>query len=882
MKRFLSLILLICAIQGSISAQQTLELKRVGLDSLVHFLRSEINPKIYYISTQEEQSTFSVKAERDVFLDKALAALAEKGYKAVEFDGGVYILHSRSFSTALPSSYFDEERRDDAQLRDYLAAQNMTVTYQNKIYEVGDYREGRSGKAYVTGYIRDVNTGEPITGVSVFDERTGSYAVTDNAGFYRILLPIGDNIMNFSGYSLEEMKLNVKVYDNGGLDVVMKEKVTALKGATITAENMSRHRDPAIGVEKLQINTINKVPVAFGEPDVLKVVLTLPGVKSVGEAANGFNVRGGSSDQNLILFNDGTIYNPNHMFGIMSAFNSDVIGNVELYKSSIPAEYGGRISSVLDIRGREGNSKKLSGSVGIGVLTSHFHLEGPVASEKTTFILGGRVTYSNWILRMLPANSSYSGGKAFFGDANLSVTHHFDDKNTIQANAYWSADRFSFTSDTTYRYSNLNASIKWRSNFSDNHHLTFVTGYDRYDCEMDNAFNPRSGYSVANGINQVFAKLKFESTLNEHHTLSYGLDAVYYMLNPGVMKPLQEDSFVKYSVLPQQTGLQPSLYLSDHWRVSDKLDFDLGVRGASFLAMNPSKFYANPELRLSAKYSFLPNLSVKAGFNSMNQYIHLITNTASISPMDTWQLSTDKIRPQTGWQAAAGVYWTVADGKVDLSLDGYYKSMNHMLDYKSGAILLMNENLTDDLVETVGKAYGVEFMVKKSVGKLNGWLSYTYSRSMLREAGNRGVNTINGGDWYAAPHDKPHDFKLVANYKFTHRFSVSVNVDYSTGRPVTIPVGLYNYGGGMRLAYSSRNGYRIPDYFRMDLAMSIEPGHYLKKLTHMSVTFGVYNVTGRKNAYSVYFTANDGVRVSGYKLSVFACPIPYLNLNLKF
>ncbi len=259
----------------------------------------------------------------------------------------------------------------------------------------------------------------------------------------------------------------------------------------------------------------------------------------------------------------------------------------------------------------------------------------------------------------------------------------------------------------------------------------------------------------------------------------------------------------------------------------------------------------------------------------------MISNTTSISPLDTWKLTDEKVKPQNGWQAATGLYWTMA-GQYDVSLESYYKKMYNYLDYKSGAVLSMNENLVDDLITTQGKAYGVELMIKKPIGKLNGWISYTYSRTMLKEMEDRGTNTINRGEWYNAPHDKPHDLKMVGNYKFTHRYSISVNLDYSTGRPVTIPISKYMYAGGYRLFYSDRNAYRIPDYFRLDIAMNIEPSHYLKQLTHMTVTFGVYNVTGRKNAYSIYYTTNGGTKIEGHMLSVFATQIPYINLNLKF
>ena len=794
-----------------------------------------------------------------------------------------YKIGDKNIYSSLPAGFFTptQNSKDDELLK-LINADHETVTFVNKVYNIGTPENAHGNKAYVSGVVRDVMSGQPIIGATVTDSNRKSYAMTDNEGQYRIQLPLGDNILSFSGYSLEDLNLDVVVQSDGKLDVVMKEKVTSLKGAVVTAESMVNHRDARMGIEKVRVATIQKVPAAFGEADVLKVVLTLPGVKSVGEASSGFNVRGGSADQNLVLFNDGTIYNPSHLFGIFSAFNTDVINDIELYKSSIPAEYGGRISSVMNVRSREGNSNKVQGSLGLGLLTSRFHVEGPLG-KKTTFIAGGRTTYSNWILNLLPENSAYNGGKASFSDLNLSLTHRANDRNTIQVFGYWSRDKFSFDRDTTFHYSNLNASFKWISSLSPRTSMTFVTGYDQYTNRIDDAFNEVSGYSVENAINQVFAKLNFKTIVNDRHSLSYGLQGVCYMLNPGHMKPLSDASIVADNALPWMKGLAPDFYFGDTWKPGEKFSVDLGFRLSSFKALSSTdKFHINPEARLSFKYSFLSNLSIKAGFNMMTQYIHLISNTASVSPTDAWHLVGDGLAPQKGWQAAAGLYWSVDDNRIDFSLEGYYKQGKNSYDYKSGATLIMNGNLAEDLVPIYTKSYGVEFMVKKTTGKLNGWLSYTYSRSLMKEMNDRGLETINGGAWYSAPHDKPHDFKLVGNYKFTHRYSLSCNVEYSTGRPVTIPISSYYYEGGLRLGYSTRNGYRIPDYFRLDLALNIDAGHYLKKLSHMSWTFGVYNVTGRKNAYSVYYSTNGGVALTGYKLAVFACPVPYITFNIKF
>ena len=896
-RKLLPALLLTLSLVSLRAQNAALELSRVSSEALVAFLEKEFHADIYFRKDATDVATYTVSAPREAFLERALEELRAKGYAVSRYDGKIFITSQPGFSVQLPPNYFEEIKaaepapEDDIQLQ-YVTGETTVVSFQNKIYEIGEKKEGKTGRVYINGYVRDVSSGEPVVGVAVYDGN--SFATTDAAGHYRIPMNIGEGNLNFSAYGMEDMHLSVIVYDAGNLDVVMKEKVTALTGAVVSAESVSSHRTATLGLERITMTTMRKIPTAFGEADVIKVVMALPGVKSTGEAATGFNVRGGATDQNLILFNDGTIFNPSHMFGILSAFNPDVISEIELYKSSIPTEFGGRISSVLDIHGKEGNANKVTGAVGIGLLTSNLTLEGPIAKGRTTFVLGGRTTYSNWLLGLLPKDSGYSGGRASFYDVNASITHKANDRNTIQAFFYTAADKFSFAQDTTFRYNNLNASLKWRSILGPGTTMSLTGGYDSFGNQSNSRYyNNRR--QVNTEVTQAFVKMNFKSTAGEAHTLSYGADGIRYDLNPGTLYEqyivmdanggfsdfLSPSDMARTTELDRQQAFQFALYISDSWKPGERFSLDAGVRGAAFLPQGASKPWINPEVRVSGKYSFAENFSVKAGFNSMTQYIHMISNTTTVSPMDTWQLSSDRIKPQTGWQGAGGLYWTVADNKVELTLEGYLKRMYHYLDYKSGAQLVMNPNLPDWLVETTGKAWGVEFMARKNVGKLNGWISYTYARTFLREMEDRGVETINSGHWYKAAHDKPHDAKAVLNYQFTHRYSISLNAEYSTGRPITLPMGKYYYQGGYRLAYSERNAYRIPDYFRLDAALIIEPGHYLKKLTHMSFTMGVYNITGRKNPYSVYYTAK-GNYISGHMLCVFASPIPYLNLNLKF
>lgn len=781
--------------------------------------------------------------------------------------------------TRLPDGYFDERKEDTTTVR--YAGPSILATYRNKVYTIGQAGNAEPGKRSVTGTVSDAESGEPMYGVVIYDEKTGSYTRSDRNGRYRLDLPEGENILHFSAESKEETALRVMLLSAGSLDVMMVEKQTVLKGAVVSAESMANHRRTEMGLERVSVKTLNKIPTAFGEGDVLKAVLTLPGVKTVGEASGGFNVRGGSSDQNLILFNENTIYNPTHLFGIFSSFNPDIVEHVELYKSSIPAAYGGRVSSVLNVRSKEGDKERWKGSLDIGLLTSRGHIEGPLVKGRTTLVAGVRTSYSDWLLKRLPKNSAYAGGGASFTDANLGITHRIDPQNTLQASAYFATDRFAFSSDTTFHYQNLNASLTWKHRTEDNGVLQVSAGYDQFSNRVGVHAWEYGAYDLDTDIRQAFLKANRTQTWNEAHALSYGGQVLAYALVPGTMNPYGE-SLVTARSLDRERALEAAAFASDNWTLTEALSVEGGLRFSGFRAGKDAALYGAPEFRVSGKYSPKENLSFKGGVNTMQQYIHLISNTSAISPMDTWKLCDASVKPTSGWQAAVGAYWTHLGSGIDFSAETYYKHISRHLDYKAGATLSMNDHLADDLIPVYARAYGMELMMRKPAGRLTGWLSYSYSRARFREMQDRGHETIAGGGWYNAPYDKPHEVKFAGNYALTHRYSISVNIDYSSGRPVTVPYGMYYYKGQFRMAYSERNAYRIPDYFRTDVALNIDPGHYLKALMHASITLGVYNVTGRKNPYSVFFRANSSGSVDGYMLSVFATQIPYINLNLLF
>ncbi|MFR1291526.1 MAG: TonB-dependent receptor plug domain-containing protein [Parabacteroides distasonis] len=629
-------------------------------------------------------------------------------------------------------------------------------------------------------------------------------------------------------------------------------------------------------------------------------------MKAVGEASSGFNVRGGATDQNLILFNDGTVYNPTHLFGFFSVFNPDVVKDMELYKSSIPAKYGGRISSVLDINSREGNKKEFKGSASIGLLTSRLTLEGPLFSEKTSFIVGGRTTYSDWILKKLPEKSGYKDGNAGFYDLNATINHKFDERNNLYLNGYYSHDRFRFNVDERYAYENANASVKWRHIFSDRFTGVLTAGYDHYGYNTRNTDNPVNAYSLAFRIDQMYGKMDFTHYLSDKHTLDFGASSLFYGLEPGKYLPYGEESLVKEDRMEKEKAVESAIYVGDRWDITSQLSLNVGVRYSIFNVLGPRtynlyaddqlpslatvtgtvdktgafKTYHGPEFRISARYAFTEDFSVKAGFNTMRQNIHKLSNTTIMSPTDTWKLSDANIKPQTGMQVAAGLYRNFLNNTIEVSLEGYYKTMKDYL--ITGTAPSADEpphrdGRAEDRGACLWRGADGEENARKveRLGKL-----YLLSHATAAERSDD-RHSREQGDWYAADFDKPHDLKFVGNYKFTHRFSFSLNCDYSTGRPITLPVSKYHYGGGEFVYYSDRNQYRIPDFFRMDASFNIEPSHHLTLLTHSTISFGVYNLTGRKNAYSVYYISENG-KLKEYKMAIFGVPIPFVSYNIKF
>ena len=860
----------------------------------------------YKIYTNISKPFMVKKQEGTASLEQLKEALSGTFWQVNVFGNRVFVMQNLNLRANLPKTWTDDTQDEHQGVR-----VTEVLTSENKVYEIGDkFRPSKAKKIKLTGQVIDFKTNSPAAGIHVIRRDPWTAATTDVDGRFEIELAPGYNVLELQGISVKDARRQLMLYADADVRIELEEQNLMLEEVLVTGGRVEAVKSTALGMEKITPSLLKNIPTAMGEVDVLKMVQALPGVKTVGEASSGFNVRGGSTDQNLMLLNGGTIYNPTHLFGFFTAFNSDMVSDVEIYKSSIPSQYGGRISSVLNITGKEANKEKFVGVAGIGLLTSKLNLEIPLWKERTSLLLSGRTTYSDWLLGMLPEKSGYKDGKAGFYDVGGTFSHTFNMRNKLNIYGYYSRDRFAFNDNEKYGYGNMNLSAHWRSIFNDRLTGNFSVGYDHYDYKNDETVDSIQAARLSFGINQYFAKANFNLEL-EKHKLNFGASTLLYDIRSGKYEPLGEYSLVATDELQKDKALESAVYLGEEWEITPKFSVNAGIRYSMFNALGPRDYYTyqpgtlpsestiadtvrvtgnkvlktyhGPEFRLSGRYAFNDDFSVKAGFNTMRQYIHKVSNTSIMSPTDTWKLSDVNIKPQQGWQLAGGFYYNTPDRMWEFSLEGYYKKMKDYLDYRSGAKLLMNHHLETDVINTEGYAYGVELEVKKPKGKLNGWINYTYSRTFLRQNDARIVRPINGGDWYPTEYDKPHDFKFVGNYKFTRRYSLSLNMDYSTGRPTTVPAGQYydQQLGTTQAFYTDRNSYRVPDYFRMDLSFNVEASHHLTLATHSSISFGVYNLTGRKNVYSIYYVV-ENKKIQGYKMSIFGAPIPFVTYNIKF
>ncbi|HET8859988.1 TonB-dependent receptor [Marivirga sp.] len=784
--------------------------------------------------------------------------------------------------------------------------------YRGRVITVGKQANFKENtKSLISGKVTDIYN-NPIKDAIIYTKDMNSSTTSDDSGNFLLSVSSGKVSLRVQRMGYIPVNASVVVYSDGQLDFVMSDDIITLNEVSVLGGMRRNVSDPMMGVNKMNIEDVKNVPVILGEKDIINVATTYPGIQKSGEAAAGFNVRGGKSDQNLILYDGNTVYNINHFFGFFSAFNSDLLQSLDIYTSSIPAEFGGRLSSIFDINTKTPSMKDFNFELGVSPITAKLKTEIPIIENKAGLMLGFRATYSNWILKRLQ-NVQFNQNRVSFSDFSAVYAHQLDKDNSVKLSLYNSNDYFNIATDTLlnfsdFRYQNNLASVKWNHTFDEYNESEFRVGYTGYNYQLQNAESDVNAFEQTYGLQELNTKFTFSHYYKSNGNFKFGLESKLYNINPGTKTALNDSSEVSAVNIQSDKGIESALFASSTYSPVKSLKLDLGLRFSNFMMLGARnvpiylddalynsdniidsisygpneivKDYWELDYRLSLSYLLNKKNSFKASFNKTTQYIHSLSNSASLSPTDIWVLSNTYIKPQISNQFAIGFYKNLDDNKYETSIDLYYKFMQNLIDFKTGSNFILNENVEQVVLQGPGRSYGAEFSIKKS-GDLNGWFNYTYSRAFIKLDGDFVEETINQGQYFRTNYDQPHAVNLVANYKLTQRVSLSMNGSYKTGRPITYPTGEYTYRGKKVIHYGNRNAFRIPDYFRIDFGINLEEGHKLTKNLHSSWSLSIYNLLGRDNIYSVYFDYQNN-ELQGYELSVFNRPIPTLTFNLRF
>jgi hypothetical protein len=770
-------------------------------------------------------------------------------------------------------------------------------------------------KFTLSGTITDSRNNETLIGVAIYIPSLKIGTTTNEYGFYSISAPKGEYEIEISYTGYQAIQKTIILNQNTKSNFAIKEGGEELQEVIIT-ENKGKTniKSPEMSVNKLSISAIKKMPVVLGEVDVIKSILLLPGVTNAGEGASGFNVRGGGADQNLILLDEATIFNSSHVFGFFSVFNPDAIKDLKLYKGGIPARYGGRASSVLEIYQKDGSSKGFHMNGGIGLISSRLLAEGPIAKDKGSFLIGGRASYAHLFLKLSEDNKNNS---AYFYDLNTKLSYKLNENNSLYLSGYFGRDVFRLNKSFTNTYGNSTLNFRWNHLYSDKLFSNLSLIYSDYYYGLDLDF---VGFNWDSGIKNYNIKYDFKHYLSDKLKLNYGVNGIYYQFNPGTIKPTDEDSGINPDQLDKKYAFEPSVYLDAESQLSKKITIAYGLRYSLFYRLGAStinyydnnqavvfnnemqiyekgtptstqyfgknkviKSYGNLEPRFSISYQLNDDQAIKASYNRMAQYLQLISNTSSPTPLDVWMPSDNYIKPQLADQGAIGYFRNIYNGAYSLEVETYYKKIQNRLDYIDGADLIANNAIEQVILNGHMRSYGLEMMIKKNKGRLNGWISYTISKSEQQTPGRTPEETgINNGQWYASAYDKTHNLAITSAYNLNEKWSFGANFALQSGQPVTYPNGQYEYLGITVPSYGLRNENRLPAYHHLDISATLTPTKNKDRNWKGEWVFSIYNVYNRMNAASMNFRQNSDTGVNeAIKTSIFGI-VPAVSYNFKF
>ncbi len=759
--------------------------------------------------------------------------------------------------------------------------------------------DGKSNRRIISGHIKDAANGESLIGAALFVKELGVGTISNSYGFYSLSLKPGTYTLIFSFIGYKDYEMNIELAENKLLDVELSLNTEELAEVVVTATKKDQNiTQVEMGIEKLQTKTIKSIPALMGEVDLIKAIQLLPGVQSTSEGGSGFSVRGGSPDQNLILLDEAAVYNASHLMGFFSVFNNDAINDLKLYKGDVPAQYGGRLSSLLDVRMKDGNSKKFSGSGGIGTISSRLTLEGPIKKDQTTFIFSGRRTYLDLFLP-LAKNEDVKDSRLYFYDANMKITHRFNENNRLFLSGYFGRDVMK-SPDFAMGFGNKTFTARWNHIFNQKLFMNLTTVWSQYDYELGTSDDEPESWLWESDLEDIGLKADFSYYISPEHSLKFGVQSYLHKFNPGSAKGIGDQTvFGEYTVEKNQ-ALEHAAYISHQHKIGDKLTLKYGFRASLFQNIGEGfvydfdenyevvdstrygsgdvyQSYWGLEPRFGVNYVINKDLSVKFNYNRSRQNIQQASNSSAGSPLDIWFPASPNVKPQIADQFALGVFKNYKNGVYQASAEVYYKDMQNTIDFKDHAELLLNKQLEGELRVGDSKAYGLELMLKKTEGDLTGWVSYTLSRS------ERTIPGINDGKTYVAPYDKTHDISAVLSYQLSKRVSLSANWIYSTGQPVTLPVQRYEVNGAIIPYYSERNGSRYEDYHRLDLSLTLQAKKNKSRNWKGEWVFSVYNAYNHKNTWVLNFVQDDVNPNVTYAEKTYLFPlIPSINYNFKF
>jgi hypothetical protein len=747
----------------------------------------------------------------------------------------------------------------------------------------------------ISGYIRSSETGEALIGATVQIKELSKGAMANAYGFYSITLPVGTHTLHYSYLGYITKTENIELAGNLNKNAELQQASVEIAEVVISAEASNTNiKSPEMNVVKISPKDVVSVPVIFGEQDILKTLSLMPGVKSAGEGNSGFYVRGGSADQNLIILDEAPVYSSAHLLGFFSVFNSDAVKDMEFYKGNAPANYGGRLSSVLDIQMKEGNSKKLAASGGIGLIASRLTLEAPIVKDKGSFIISGRRTYADIFLPLWKDPAAKST-KLYFYDFNLKANYRINDKNRIFLSGYFGRDVFKISDLVGFNWGNKTATLRWNHIFGNKLFLNSSLIYSDYNYGI--GYNVGELLEVTSGIRDFNLKEDFQYFINTRNTLKFGFNTIDHKFRPGELKS-ENENLTNSKVIDEKHAVESAVYVSHKFNISDRLILNYGLRYSNCAVIGPDtvytynendiisssgiynkgeiiKNYGIPEPRMTINYIVNEKMSVKMSFARNAQYLHLLSNSTVSFPTDVWISSSKIVKPQIADQIALGFFENFRDNMIETSVEVYYKNFQNQIDYQNGANIILNEHVESQLVFGEGRAYGTELFIKKRTGDFTGWIGYTLSRT------ERSIDEVDGGAWYPVKHDRTHDVSIVLMYAFNDKLNVSANWVYNTGNAVTFPEGKYVIDGVTVPAYTDRNGYRMPDYHRLDLGVTLT--NKKREKFESSWNFSVYNAYARKNAYSISFreNENDPSKTEAVQQSLFQL-VPSITYNFNF